>query len=276
MTLSQPYLIDGNDVRVNASIGVAFAEPGLGAGELLRNADLAMYRAKAGGKGRVELYRFQMQQDVAAARPSWPRACGRRCTTASSRCSTGRWSPWTDGRITSVCARAALALLPGGAVHLAEFLRVTEDGDKTAELDRWVLQEAVEQAAERAAAGLSSAVAIRIGARRLLDRSMPLGSVEALLTRHGLPPGSLVIELSDIDPRVGLDGAGPPAERPAEGSASASPWTASATATRRSPRSGASPWTSSKLDRGLIGGVVESARLHKITSGLLRIATDPG
>lgn len=64
VTLSQPYLIDGNDVRVAASIGVAFAEPGLGAGELLRNADLAMYRAKAGGKGRVELYAPQMQQDV--------------------------------------------------------------------------------------------------------------------------------------------------------------------------------------------------------------------
>ena len=64
ITLSQPYLIDGNDVRVAASIGVAFAETGLGAGELLRNADLAMYRAKAAGKGRVELYAPQMQQDV--------------------------------------------------------------------------------------------------------------------------------------------------------------------------------------------------------------------
>ncbi|KPC59530.1 hypothetical protein ADL35_49150, partial [Streptomyces sp. NRRL WC-3753] len=41
--LSEPYAIDGNDVRVAASIGVAFAEPGQNAGELLRNADLAMY-----------------------------------------------------------------------------------------------------------------------------------------------------------------------------------------------------------------------------------------
>ncbi len=157
----------------------------------------------------------------------------------------------------------------------AEFLRVSEDGDKTAELDRWVLQEAVEQAAERAAAGLPVAVAIRIGARRLLDRSMPLGTVEALLTRHGLPPGALVIELSDIDPRVGLDEldrrlnalrrVGIRVALDGFGSGYAA-----ITALRRLPVDVL------KLDRGLVEGVVESARLHKITSGLLRIATDLG
>ena len=41
-------------------------------------------------------------------------------------------------------------------------------------------------------------------------------------------------------------------------------------------RCAGSPWTCCKLDRGLVEGVVESARLHKITSGLLRIAGDLG
>lgn len=274
MTLSQPYLIDGNDVRVNASIGVAFAEPGLGAGELLRNADLAMYRAKAGGKGRVELYRPQMQQDVVRK--------AELATRLRAALHDGEFAllhqpvvSLTDGRITSVCAQPRWRSSQGVLFTPAEFLRVTEDGDKTAELDRWVLQEAVEQAAERAAAGLSAAVAIRIGARRLLDRSMPLGSVEALLTRHGLPPGSLVIELSDIDPRVGLDeldrrlnalrrvGVRIALDGFGNGYAAI-------TALRRLPVDVL------KLDRGLIEGVVESARLHKITSGLLRIATDLG
>lgn len=44
-----------------------------------------------------------------------------------------------------------------------------------------------------------------MSARRLLDRSLPLGSVEALLTRHALPPGALVVELTDTDPRISLD-----------------------------------------------------------------------
>ncbi|MFV0133486.1 putative bifunctional diguanylate cyclase/phosphodiesterase [Streptomyces sp. HMX87] len=273
-TLSQPYLIDGNDVRVNASIGVAFAEPGLGAGELLRNADLAMYRAKAGGKGRVELYRPQMQQDVVRK--------AELATRLRAALHDGEFAllhqpvvALADGRITSVCAQARWRSSQGVLFTPAEFERVAEDGDKTAELDRWVLQEAVEQAAERAAAGLTAPVAVRIGARRLLDRSMPLGSVEALLTRHGLPPGALVIELADIDPRLGLE----ELERrlnalkrvgvriALDGFGSGY---AAITALRRLPVDVL------KLDRSLVEGVVESARLHKITSGLLRIATDLG
>ena len=203
-TLSQPYLIDGNDVRVNASIGVAFAESGLGAGELLRNADLAMYRAKAGGKGRVELYKPQMQQDVVRK--------AELATRLRAALHDGEFAllhqpvvSLEDGRITSVSAQARWRSSQGVLFTPAEFLRVAEDSDKTAELGRWMIEEAVEQAAERHATGLSAPVVVRMSARRLLDRSMPLGTIEALLTRHGLPSGSLIIELSDADPRVSLD-----------------------------------------------------------------------
>ncbi|MCX4883757.1 bifunctional diguanylate cyclase/phosphodiesterase [Streptomyces sp. NBC_00847] len=274
LTLSQPYLIDGNDVRVAASIGVAFAEPGLGAGELLRNADLAMYRAKAGGKGRVELYAPQMQQDVVRKAEI--------ATRLRAALHDGEFSLLhqpvvclEDGRITSVEAQARWRSSQGVLFTPAEFLRVAEDSDRTAELGRWMLEEAVEQAAERTATGLAVPVAVRVGARRLLDRSMPLGSIEALLTRHGLPSGSLVIELSDTDPRVSLDelerrlGAlrrlGVRIALDGFGGGFAA-----ITALRRLPVDVL------KLDRSLVEGVVESARLHKITSGLLRIAGDLG
>ena len=274
ITLSQPYLIDGNDVRVAASIGVAFAEPGLGAGELLRNADLAMYRAKAAGKGRVELYAPQMQQDVVRK--------AELATRLRAALHDGEFSLLhqpvvclEDGRINSVEAQARWRSSQGVLFTPAEFLRVAEDGDRTAELGRWMLEEAVEQAAERTATGLAVPVAVRVSARRLLDRSMPLGSIEALLTRHGLPSGSLVIELSDTDPRVSLD----ELERrlgalrrlgiriALDGFGSGY---AAITALRRLPVDVL------KLDRSLVEGVVESARLHKITSGLLRIAGDLG
>lgn len=274
VTLSQPYAIDGQDVRVNASIGVAFAEPGLGAGELLRNADLAMYRAKAAGKGRVELYKPQMQQDVVRK--------AELATRLRAALHDGEFALLhqpvvclESGRITAVSAQARWRSSQGVLFTPAEFLRVAEDGDKTAELERWILQEAVEQAAERAATGLVVPVAVRMGARRLLDRSMPLGSVEALLTRHGLPPGALVLELSDTDPCISLD----ELERrltalsrlgvriALDGFGSGH---AAITALRRLPVDVL------KLDRSLVEGVVESARLHKITSGLLRIAGDLG
>ncbi|MFI2427983.1 putative bifunctional diguanylate cyclase/phosphodiesterase [Streptomyces sp. NPDC018955] len=274
VTLSQPYVIDGNDVRVNASIGVAFAEPGLDAGELLRNADLAMYRAKAAGKGRVELYKPQMQQDVV-----------RRAELATRLRAALHHGEFTllhqpvvsleDGRITSVCAQARWRSSQGVLFTPAEFLRVAEDSEKTAELGRWVLEEAVERAAERHTTGLPVPVAVRLSAHRLLDRSLPLGSIEALLTRYRLPSGSLIVELADTDPRVSLDelerrltvlkrlgvrialdgfGSGP----------------GTIMALRRLPVDVL------KLDRGLVEGVAESARLHKITSGLLRIASDLG
>ncbi|WP_373307081.1 putative bifunctional diguanylate cyclase/phosphodiesterase [Streptomyces longisporoflavus] len=279
ITLSQPYAIDGNDVRVAASIGVAFAEPGLGAGELLRNADLAMYRAKAAGKGRVELYAPQMQADVVRK--------AELATRLRTALHDGEFAllhqpvvSLADGRITSVAAQARWRSAQGILFTPAEFLRVADASDaqesaRTAELGRWMMEEAVQQAAERGRTGHATPVTVRVSARRLLDRSMPLGSIEALLTRYGLPSGALIIELADSDPRVSLDDL----ERrltslrrlgvriALDGFGSGY---AAITALRRLPVDVL------KLDRSLVDGVVESARLHKITAGLLRIATDLG
>ncbi|MEV6386049.1 EAL domain-containing protein [Streptomyces sp. NPDC051773] len=274
IALSQPYTIDGNDVRVAASIGVSFAEPGLGAGELLRNADLAMYRAKASGKGRVELYKPQMQQDVVRK--------AELATRLRAALHDGEFmllnQPVVEletGRISSVATAARWRSSQGVLFTPAEFLRVSEDSDKTAELGRWMLEQAVEQAADRVSNGLNVPVSVRMSARRLLDRSLPPGSLEALLSRHGLPTGSLVVELSDTElkcpldelerrlhqlrrlgVRIALDGLGS--------------GHAAITALRRLPVDVL------KLDRSLVEGIVESTRLHKITRGLLRIADDLG
>ncbi len=275
LTLSRPYRLDGGqEARVAASIGVAFAEPGVDAGDLLRNADLAMYRAKAAGKDRVELYAPQMQAEVV------------RRTELAARLRTalhdGEFAllhqPVVDlatGRIAAVSAQARWRSAQGILFTPAEYLRVTDDGDRTAELGRWLLEEAVEQAAERAGIGHRTPVSIRLSARRLLDRSLPLGSVESLLTRHGLPSGSLIVELADSDPRIPLDEL---EQRLAvlrrlgvrialDGFGSGH---VAVNALRRLPVD------MLKLDRGLVEGVVESARLRKITRGVLRTAGELG
>lgn len=274
LTLSQPYQIDGNEVRVAASIGVAFAERDITARELMRNADLAMYRAKSGGKNRVEMYAPQMQAEVV------------RKSEVAARLRTalhdGEFAllhqpvvNLATGRVAAVAAQARWRSAQGILFTPAEFLRVADDSERTAELGRWLLEEAVAQAAERCRAGHEAPVAVRLPARRLLDKSMPLGSVEALLARHGLPSGALVIELADSDPRISFDDL----ERrlvslrrlgvriALDGFGSGY---AAINALRRLPIDVL------KLDRGLVEGVVESARLHKITSGLLRIACDLG
>ncbi|MEV0977947.1 sensor domain-containing diguanylate cyclase [Streptomyces sp. NPDC049915] len=53
--LSQPYHVNNSDAVVSTSIGVAVASPGMTPEELLHNADLAMYEAKAAGKGRIRM-----------------------------------------------------------------------------------------------------------------------------------------------------------------------------------------------------------------------------
>ncbi|MFI8432955.1 putative bifunctional diguanylate cyclase/phosphodiesterase [Streptomyces sp. NPDC079020] len=274
LTLSQPYRIGTSEVRVAASIGVAFAEPAITPTDLMRNADLAMYRAKAGGKDRVELYAPQMQADVV-----------RRSELAARLRTALRDGEFAllhqpvvhlaSGSVAAVAAQARWRSAQGILFTPAEFLRVPDDSDRTAELGRWLLEEAVEQAAERARAGHPVSVSVRLSAGRLLDKALPFGSIEALLTRHGLPSGALMIEVADSDPRVSFDDLeqrlvalrrlGVRIALDGFGSGYAA-----INALRRLPIDVL------KLDRGLVEGVVESARLHKITSGLLRIACDLG
>ncbi|MFF8314863.1 putative bifunctional diguanylate cyclase/phosphodiesterase [Streptomyces lydicus] len=278
--LSEPYRIDGRDVRVAASIGVAFAEPGVTPAGLLRNADLAMYRAKQAGKGRVELYAPQMQDEVAHR--------AELATKLRTALNDGAFAllhqpvvELATGRVTAVSAHARWRSDEGILFTPAEFLRVgdrgrfTDDGNRAAELDRWQLEEAVAQAAARHRAGHRIPVAVRLSARRLLDRALSPKGVESLLARHGLPARSLVLELSESDPRLPLDDL----ERrlaalhrlgvriALDGFGSGY---AAISALRRLPIDVL------RLDRGLVDGVVESARLHKITAGLLRIAGDLG
>ncbi|WP_424211628.1 diguanylate cyclase domain-containing protein [Streptomyces sp. BI20] len=332
LALSRPYRIAGTEVRVAASIGVAFADPGITPADLMRNADLAMYRAKAGGKDRVEMHRPGLGAETlprvperGAARgpalaavgrsasrlpgrpgPGGPTGHGGAGTVARVRPAPGRpplpegeftllHQPvvaLADGQVTAIAAQPRWRSTQGILFTPADFLRSQDRSGRSlapepspdppagfprdaSELARRLLEDAVEMAADRHRAGHHTPVVIRIGVRRLLERDRPLGSVEAVLTRHGLPPGGLILELADNDPRVpveelerrlsclrrsgvriALDGIG--------GGYGA------LGALRRLPLDLVT------LDRGLVEGVVESARLHKITSGLLRIANDLG
>ncbi|MFF7156430.1 EAL domain-containing protein [Streptomyces sp. NPDC008139] len=272
--LCEPYGVEGGEVRVAASIGIAFAEPGATPGELMRNADLAMYRAKQAGKGRVEVYAPQMQADVVRR----TELAGRLRKALHDGEFTLLHQPVVEldsGRVTSVEAQARWRSAQGILFTPAEFLRATEDTDRSLELGRWLLEQAVEQAALRYGAGHTVPVAVRLPAHRLLHRDLPVSGIETMLTRHGLPPGGLVLELAGGDPRIALDDLERRLSalrrmgvRIALGGFGGG--YASLTALRRLPVDLV------KLDRCFVEGVVESARLHKITRGLLRIAHDLG
>ncbi len=306
VTLSDPYRVEGTELRVAASIGIAFAEPGITPGSLMRNADLAMYRAKQAGKGRVELYAPQMQAEVV-----------KRAELAArlrSALHDGEFAllhqpivELASGKITAVAAEARWRSAQGILFTPAEFLRTEgasareargAGGERAAEVSRWLLEEAVQQAAARQRAGYGAPVTVRLPARRLTEPGMEPRSIGALLARHGLAaapgptggtalgapaanagvpgaPGALILELSDSDPRIPLD----ELERrltalrrlgvliSLDGFGSGY---AAISALRRLPVD------ILRLDRGLTDGILESTRQRKITSGLLRIAGDLG
>ncbi|WP_189133555.1 putative bifunctional diguanylate cyclase/phosphodiesterase [Wenjunlia tyrosinilytica] len=272
--LSEPYRVGGAEVRVAASIGIAFADSGISPTELMRNADLAMYRAKSTGKGRVEMYVPQLQADVARR--------AELATRLRAALHEGEFTllhqPVVDlvtGEITAVEAQARWRSAQGILFTPAEFLRMAEDTDRTAELSRWLVEEAVEQAARRYRNGLDMPIAVRMSAKRLLDRGAPAHSIEAIITSRGLPPEALVLEVSESDPRdsmeelerrlVGLKRLGVRIALDCFGAGSGS-----MTALRRLPVDIV------KIDRSFVEGVVESARLHKLTAGMLRICTELG
>jgi diguanylate cyclase (GGDEF)-like protein len=66
--LSERYKIDNHLVEIGASVGIALTSPGITADTLLKNADMALYRAKADGRGTFCFFREEMAQIVEARR----------------------------------------------------------------------------------------------------------------------------------------------------------------------------------------------------------------
>ncbi|WP_404816753.1 putative bifunctional diguanylate cyclase/phosphodiesterase [Streptomyces thermolineatus] len=272
--LSRPYRVFGTEVRVAASIGIAFAEPGLAPGDLMRNADLAMYRAKSAGKGRVETYAPHMQAEAVRR----AELADRLRTALHAGEFTLLHQPVVDlatGQVHSVEAQARWRSSRGILFTPAEFLQAAEDTDRTAELSQWVLEKAVEHTARRHRAGCPVPVAVRMSPRRLMERRPPERTLEALLARHRLPPGALVLYLAGTGPRpdpedlqrrltalrrlgvrIALDGFG------------------DGHATMSALRS--LPVDVLRLDSGLVAEAAESVRARTIVAGMLRIAADLG
>jgi diguanylate cyclase (GGDEF)-like protein len=191
--ISRPITIKGLQVLIGASVGIAYAplhgrDPDL----LLRNADLALYRAKSAGRGchrayepgmeRVEQERRQLESDLRAA------LAGQQFTL--------HYQPIVDtGRnlITGFEALLRWDSPTRGKVPPLDFIPFAEEIGFMPELGRWVLETACLEAA-----GWPSElkVSVNLSAKQFRQADL-LEHIAATLEKTGLPAGRLELELTE-------------------------------------------------------------------------------
>jgi diguanylate cyclase (GGDEF)-like protein/PAS domain S-box-containing protein len=192
-----PFPVQGKQVQVHASIGIASDTPGtVGPEELLRNADLAMYVAKQRGKARHETYVERMHED---AMRRLELKAGLERAIAEDHLEV-YYQPIVELRDGAVVGFEALLRWrdPGGQfVPLAELIPLAEETGLIVPIGQFVLREACRQAAEWATPG-EPPIRLSVNASPMqLEAGSLTRDVRAALRRSGLAPSSLVIEITE-------------------------------------------------------------------------------
>jgi diguanylate cyclase (GGDEF)-like protein/PAS domain S-box-containing protein len=199
--MDQPFLLDERDIHIGASVGLACGggdhTAAIGAEQLMRDADLAMYRAKSLGGGAWAAYDPQMHSGLVA----------RLELEADLRHALQRdeislhYQPTidlADGQIVGFEALARWHHPTRGLVSPADFIPVAEATGLIVALGRWVLTEACRQAVAWGAGGdaPSLKMAVNVSVRQF-DRADLPAVVAAVLAETGMPAGQLCLEMTE-------------------------------------------------------------------------------
>ena len=194
--MAEPLSIFGSEVTVQGSVGIALGTGEQTTSEIMRSADLAMYRAKGEGKGRYALYEPAMHEGVLerlALKADLQRAVvGEEFDV--------HYQPIVDlqsGAIAGVEALLRWRHPERGLVLPAKFIGLAEETGLILPLGRLVLQRACEQVAQWRRAGLRDlGVSVNISAKQLASRHLP-AEVTAALEASSLDPAALTLEITE-------------------------------------------------------------------------------
>jgi diguanylate cyclase (GGDEF)-like protein len=195
--LGEPMVVHGTEVFVGGSIGVAtFPEDGNDIDTLLMNADTAMYRAKAAGRGGFQLYDPSMNA----------RALDRLHLEASLRRALERdefvlhYQPRIDvlsGRLVGAEALIRWQHPERGLLPPAEFIPLVEDTGLEIPIGEWAVRTVCRQSAAWRAAGLVPVpIAVNLASTHLREQGLPALVAQAL-HQHGVAAHSLEIEVTE-------------------------------------------------------------------------------
>jgi diguanylate cyclase (GGDEF)-like protein/PAS domain S-box-containing protein len=194
----KPFMLNGEEFRCTMSIGVACtADSQRTAGELLAEANLALYRAKDQGRDRVAMFDEELRT-TAIDRLVTERMLRRALHDGRVVVEYQPMVELTSGRPVGAEALVRIRDLEHGLRLPGSFLGVAEESGLLVAIDEVVLADAVKQAATwRARLGPEfTGVAINVTALHLADSEF-LQAVLDQLEGHGVPPGDLFIEVTE-------------------------------------------------------------------------------
>lgn len=190
--LSERYKIDNHLVEIGASVGIAMTAPGVGADTLLKNADMALYRAKADGRGTFCFFRDEMAQTVEA----------RRILELDLRKALANeefelfYQPLINlksGKVSTCEALLRWNHPVRGTVSPVDIIPVAEDMGLIVDLGRWILRKACMECMKWPEA---VSVAVNFSPQQFHQRDV-LSEVRYALEVSGLPAQRLEIEITE-------------------------------------------------------------------------------
>jgi diguanylate cyclase (GGDEF)-like protein/PAS domain S-box-containing protein len=196
--LDQPFVLNTTDVRVSASIGVAFSTQEASAEALLSKADTAMYFAKAAGKNQFVTFQAPMQ----AMLQERTRLVADIARAIANEEFFVEYQPIVDLGTRSLLGVEALVRWRHpelGVLMPDRFIQIAEECGQIVKLGRWVLDRACRELRawrDSVAGGAGLRVAVNISGRHLQHGDLAEDVAQAL-DESGLEPGNLVIELTE-------------------------------------------------------------------------------
>ena len=197
-TLENPVSLGTAEIRIAATVGVAFSAPGGSAEALLGMADIAMYHAKAAGKNRYAVFQPQMQEQL-QERIRLEVDLGRALANDELFL---EYQPIVDLGTRSLLGVEALVRWRHpelGVLMPARFIQVAEECGRIVEIGRWVLMRACRDIVgwrDEVSGGDSLRVSVNISGRHLQHGEL-VQDVSVALRESGLEPRNLVIELTE-------------------------------------------------------------------------------
>jgi diguanylate cyclase (GGDEF)-like protein len=194
--LRRPFDLPGTTMPlvVNASIGIALGDRET-AGELLRDADIALYQAKAAGKNRYEIFDREMQTGI---QHRIELESELRSALAGHQFRLVYQPIYNLDDLSLVAVEALLRWdhPTRGVVQPDEFIPILEQTGQIREVGAWVLRQACAQTAAWHARGDTLDVSVNVSGRQLDDDAI-ISHIRQALSLSDLDPASLIIEVTE-------------------------------------------------------------------------------